>query len=201
MKESILSGEWGSCPRWIVLDVDFHLRRATLSEPIRYAQLAKHLGVQLGERVPASEVRAAVLNLRTSKGMILDDSDRDTYSLGSFFTNPVISAETAMQLPEDAPRFDVLNNAAKNQIGAAAPKVAGQIKTSAAWLITHAGFKPGFGLPGSASISTKHALALTNRGDAAAADIVSLARQVRDGVFEKFGIKLVPEPVTVGIEI
>lgn len=201
LKESINSGKWGKSPQWIVLDVDFHLRRATLGEPIRYAQLAQYLGVELGERVPASQVRQGVLELRKSKGMILDDSDRDTFSLGSFFTNPVISEAMAAKLPAQAPRFAVLNNAAKNQIGAAAPKVPGQVKTSAAWLIAHAGFAPGYGLPGNAALSTKHSLALTNRGVASAYDIVKLAREVRDGVREKFGVELVPEPVTVGLEI
>ena len=201
LKQSILDSEWGNSPRWIVLDVDFHLRLATLGEPIRYAQLAQHLGVEVGSRVPANDVRAAVLELRRSKGMVLDDADRDTYSLGSFFTNPVLNEKLAEQLPADAPRFAVANNAAINQIGAAAPKIPGQVKTSAAWLITHAGFDRGYGLPNAAALSTKHALALTNRGAAKAEDIANLAREIRDGVFQKFGVELVPEPVTVGIEI
>lgn len=201
LKQSILDGEWGNSPRWIVLDVDFHLRLATLGEPIRYAQLAQHLGVKVGSRVPATDVRAAVLELRRNKGMVLDDADRDTYSLGSFFTNPVLNEELAEQLPADAPRFAVADNAAVNQIGAAAPKIPGQVKTSAAWLIAHSGFNLGYGLPNAAALSTKHALALTNRGAAKTEDIVNLAREIRDGVSQKFGVELVPEPVTVGVEI
>lgn len=201
LKESILSGEWGNSPRWIVLDVDFHLRRATLSEPILYAQLAEHLGAKIGERVPANAVREAVLDLRKSKGMILDDGDRNTYSLGSFFTNPVISEMAAVNLPAEAPKYAVTNNAAKNQIGAAAPKIPGQVKTSAAWLISHSGFTLGYGLPADAAISRKHSLALTNQGNASAVDIVQLAREIKTKVATDFGVELIPEPILVGVEI
>ena len=200
LKES-MAGEWGPSPRWIILDVSFQLRLATLSSPIRYAQLATKLGVEPGVRVPSSDVRAAVLELRASKGMVLDDADRDTYSLGSFFTNPVLTEEQAALLPEDAPRYSVTNSAAINQIGMAAPTVAGEVKTSAAWLIDHAGFKAGYAMPGPAALSTKHCLALTNRGGATGAQIADLAREVRDGVEEKFGVRLVPEPVVVGMTI
>lgn len=193
--------QWGPSPRWIVLSVDFHMRRATLSEPIRYAQLAQHLGVDLETRVPATDVRAAVLDLRRSKGMVLDDGDRDTYSAGSFFTNPVISEEVAATLPDAAPRFGVSSSAAVNQIGAAAPMVEGQIKTSAAWLIAHAGFAPGYGDSQTAALSSKHSLALTNRGGASADELVALARTIRDGVLDSFGIELVPEPVLVGLSL
>ncbi|MFC5370573.1 UDP-N-acetylmuramate dehydrogenase [Arcanobacterium bovis] len=201
LKESLLSGEWGATPRWIVLDVVFHLRRATLSEPIRYAQLAQKLGVNAGERVPASDVRSAVIELRRSKGMVLDVIDRDTFSLGSFFTNPILSEEQAAALPEDAPKYGVGKSGAANQIGAAAPQIDGQVKTSAAWLIDHVGFKPGFGMPGPAAVSTKHSLALTNRGGARDSDVVDLARAIRDGVRERFGVTLVPEPVLLNITI
>ncbi|MBM7824904.1 UDP-N-acetylmuramate dehydrogenase [Arcanobacterium pluranimalium] len=201
LKESLLSGEWGATPRWIVLDVVFHLRRATLSEPIRYAQLAQKLGVDAGERVPASDVRSAVIELRRSKGMVLDAVDRDTFSLGSFFTNPILSEEQAAALPDDAPKYGVGKSGGANQIGAAAPQIEGQVKTSAAWLIDHAGFKPGFGMPGPAAVSTKHSLALTNRGEASASDVVSLAQTIRDGVRERFGVTLVPEPVLVNVTI
>lgn len=200
-KESMMSGQWGPSPRWIVLDVEFHMRRATLSRPIQYAQLASKLGVTLGERVPATKVRDAVLELRRSKSMVLDDDDRNTYSLGSFFTNPVLTEEQAAQLPPEAPRFGVSDGAAINQIGAAAPKIAGQIKTSAAWLISHAGFDAGYGMPGPAALSTQHCLSLTNRGGASSAEIGELAQKIRQAVQEKFGITLVPEPVLVGLTI
>ncbi|MDN4477010.1 UDP-N-acetylmuramate dehydrogenase, partial [Demequina sp. SYSU T00192] len=184
LKRSMTHGPWGPTPRYVVLDVTFHTRMASLSAPVRYQQLATALGVELGARVPITEVREAVLTLRSAKGMVLDPADHDTWSAGSFFTNPIVPDDA---VPEGAPRY---------------PAADGLVKTSAAWLIEHAGFSKGFavaeGAP--ASLSTKHTLALTNRGDATAADIVALARAVRDGVRERFGIALVPEPVAVGVE-
>jgi UDP-N-acetylmuramate dehydrogenase len=173
-------------PRFVVLEVTFQLRLGPLSEPIRYAELARALGVEAGERAPLEQVRAAVLALRAGKGMVLDADDHDTWSAGSFFTNPLLSAQDAASLPEDAPRW---------------PVEGGLLKTSAAWLIERAGFGRGYGLPGPAAVSGKHSLALTNRGPAKAADIVALARQVRDGVQSMFGIELVPEPVLVGVSL
>jgi len=171
--------------RFVVLDVTFQLRLGSLSAPVRYPELARVLGVEVGARVPAADVREAVLGLRSSKGMVLDDADPDTWSAGSFFTNPVLDEAAAATLPEGAPRF--------GQPG-------GQVKTSAAWLIDHAGFAKGFG-DGPARLSTKHTLALTNRGTAHASDVVALAREVRDGVREAYGITLEPEPVLVGCEL
>ena len=171
--------------RYVVLDVTFQLRLGSLSAPVRYAELARVLGVEVGARVPATEVREAVLGLRRGKGMVLDDADPDTWSAGSFFTNPVLDAAAADALPEGAPRF-------------AQPD--GSVKTSAAWLIEHAGFGRGFG-DGPARISTKHTLALTNRGSAHASDLLALAREVRDGVRRAYGIALEPEPVLVGCEL
>ena len=171
--------------RFLVLSVTFQLRLGSMSQPIRYLELARALGIEVGQRAPASEVRQAVLELRTTKGMVLVDDDHDTWSAGSFFTNPMISFATARTLPPDAPRFNQSD---------------GMIKTSAAWLIERAGFGKGFG-DGSARLSSKHTLALTNRGGATAADLLSLARQIRAGVQAKFGIELVPEPVLVGCEL
>ena len=169
-------------PRYVVLEVTFQLRLSPLSEPLRYAELARTLGVEVGERAPLAEVREAVLGLRRSKGMVLDDADHDTWSAGSFFTNPILTCEQAAQLPVEAPRW---------------PAAEDHVKTSAAWLIEHAGFGKGYGLPGPVSLSTKHTLALTNRGSATAADLLTLARQVRDGVQAAFGIDLEPEPSLV----
>ena len=193
--------KWGPSPRWIVLDVDFQLRLASLSEPVRYSQLAQRLGVEPGARAASADVRAAVLELRRSKGMVLDATDRDTFSAGSFFINPVLTEAEAASLPPEAPRYTVTDPAAVAQIGAAAPKVPGLVKTSAAWLMDHAGFGPGYGMPGPAALSSKHALALTNRGGASAEQIAALARKVRDGVRARFGVTLEPEPVLVGIDI
>jgi len=170
-------------PRYVVLDVTFQLVVADRSEPVKYAELARTLGVAIGDRVPLADVRTAVLGLRRGKGMVLDAEDQDTWSAGSFFTNPLLSVEdAAARLPTAAPRW---------------PTVDGRVKTSAAWLIEHAGFTKGYGLPGPASLSTKHTLALTNRGSASAADLLALAREVRDGVEAAFGVHLVAEPELV----
>lgn len=170
--------------RYLVLEVTFQLPIGELSAPVRYAELARTLGVELGDRVEPAAVRQAVLGLRAGKGMVLDPADHDTWSAGSFFTNPILSPEAADRLPADAPRFPAT----------------GGVKTSAAWLIDHAGFGKGYG-DGPARLSTKHALALTNRGGATAADLLALAREVRAGVQERFGVTLVPEPVLVGCSL
>ena len=196
VKKSLKEG-WGPSPRHIVLEVDFQLRIASLSAPVQYSQLAQLLGVQPGERVPSVAVRDAVVELRRSKGMVLDDADRDTYSAGSFFTNPVLSEAQAARLPDDAPKHG-LRDGSRTVLGAAAPRVEGQVKTSAAWLIDHAGFPAGYGMPGPAALSTKHALALTNRGGATGAQMRELARTIRDGVRETYGVVLEAEPTIVG---
>ncbi len=171
--------------RFVVLTVSFQFRLGTLSAPVRYAELARTLGIEPGERAPMAEVREAVLALRRSKGMVVDPDDRDTWSAGSFFTNPVVDGALADGLPAEAPRY---------------PQPDGRVKTSAAWLIEHAGFSRGFG-SGLARLSTKHTLAITNRGGATAADVIALAREIRDGVEHAYGVRLVPEPVLVGLAL
>ncbi len=165
--------------RHVVLDVTFQFRQGELGAPVEYAELARTLGVEPGARVPMTDVRRAVLALRAGKGMVLDADDHDTWSAGSFFTNPVLDAA---RIPPDAPAW---------------PQPDGSVKTSAAWLIEHAGFGKGYG-DGAARLSTKHTLALTNRGSASTADLLALAREIRDGVEARFGIRLVNEPVLVG---
>ncbi len=172
--------------RYVVLSVALALEHSRLGAPVRYAELARRLGVSVGERVPAADVRAAVLDLRRGKGMVLDAADHDTWSVGSFFTNPFLPAEDAGRLlPDEAPRW---------------PDRDGRVKASAAWLIERAGFAKGYG-DGPVRLSTKHTLALTNRGGATTADVLALAREIRDGVRERFGISLVAEPVLVGAEL
>ena len=196
---------WGYTGRYVVLAADFQLAHASLSAPIEYDQLATKLGVKLGERADMREVRQAVLQLRRSKGMVLDPADPDTRSCGSFFTNPIISTEDAEQLPPEAPRFPVFNLQLRNAVTGEAPQVEGQLKTSAAWLISHAGLERGFALPSSnqaegaprATLSSKHVLALTNRNSATSRDIVELAHAVQDKVKAKFNVNLEPEPVWV----
>ena len=197
LKQSTVDGS----PRYVVLTVDFQLPHGTLSAPIRYAELARQLGAEAGDRVEMALLRETVLRLRAGKGMVLDAADRDTYSTGSFFTNPIVSEEAAAQLPQDAPRFPATT--------ATGQPIEGKVKLSAAWLIQHAGFDKGFGLEGEsrniaggrASLSTKHTLAITNRGGASTADVAAIARAVRAGVEETFGVRLVAEPVTVGFEL
>ncbi|MEQ4204960.1 UDP-N-acetylmuramate dehydrogenase [Actinopolymorpha sp. B9G3] len=171
--------------RYVVLEVVFQLEKGDLGAPVRYAELARTLGVEIGKRAPLADVRTAVLGLRRGKGMVLDADDHDTWSVGSFFTNPIVAAEIAASLPVDAPRW---------------PSGDGQVKTSAAWLIERAGFGKGHG-DGVVRLSTKHTLALTNRGGAATTDLLRLAREVREGVRTKYGIELVNEPVLVGCAI
>lgn len=199
LKRSMRDDGWGPTPRYVVLEVSFQLRLGTLSAPVGYAELARRLGVDVGARAPLADVRAAVLELRAGKGMVLDAADHDTWSAGSFFTNPVVAAELADALPEGAPRYPVRSTTPETStgpsLGAVDPSL---VKTSAAWLIEHAGFAKGYGLPGPVSISTKHTLALTHRGGGTTAELLDLARRVRDGVRAAFGIDLEPEPVLVG---
>lgn len=190
LKRSMRSGSdgrvWHPTPRYVVLDVTFQLRWGDLSEPIAYGELAARLGTEVGQRAPLVDVRGAVLELRRGKGMVLDAADHDTWSAGSFFTNPVLGDDALLPVPAEAPRWAVGD---------------GLTKVSAAWLIEHAGMSKGFGLPGPAALSTKHTLALTNRGTATAADLVAVARAVRLAVQDAYGVVLEPEPVLVGLEL
>jgi UDP-N-acetylmuramate dehydrogenase len=171
--------------RYVVLAVTFQLRLGDLSEPVRYAELARALDVAQGYRAPLRSVREAVLGLRTRKGMVLDADDPDTWSAGSFFTNPVLDAEAAGRLPAEAPRWEQPD---------------GRVKTSAAWLIEHAGYSKGYGNE-RVSLSTKHTLALTNRGSARTEDLLALAAEVQRGVRDRFDIHLANEPVLVACSL
>lgn len=208
----------------VVLSVDLVLEDALvgvadeqpvpLSAPIQYGQLAGALGVELGAQLPLAEVREAVLALRASKGMVLDPVDHDTWSAGSFFVNPIVSERFANSLPPEAPRFAVQGAEPQAAVTTFEELAAGQplkvpepapeprVKLSAAWLIEHSGVPKGYRLPGSgAGVSSKHTLALTNRGGASADDIGELARFIVQRVQQEFGVVLVPEPNLYGIEI
>ncbi|MCW4354983.1 UDP-N-acetylmuramate dehydrogenase, partial [Hoyosella sp. YIM 151337] len=181
----------------VVLSVELGLLDDGLSAPIRYGELARTLGAREGDRLPAGQVRDAVLDLRSRKGMVLNSQDHDTWSAGSFFTNPIVSRD---QLPSvlDAIRSRLGDEVAVPQFAAAD----GGVKLSAGWLIERAGFGRGYpGADARARLSTKHTLALTNRGAARTADLVALARTVRDGVRDAFGVELRPEPVFVGTQL
>ncbi len=179
--------------RWIVLGVSLALEPTGVSEPIRYAELAARLGVEIGARAPVAEVRDAVLALRRGKGMVLDPADPDTVSAGSFFTNPILRARD----------FDAFALRVAERLGDEVrppgwPTEPRSVKTSAAWLIERAGFSRGYGNPDGIAISSKHTLALTNRGAGTTTELVALAREIASGVREAFGVGLVPEPVFVG---
>ena len=171
--------------RYVVLDVTFQLRKGEMSLPIKYQELANYLGVQLGDRVLVEDVRRAVLALRAAKGMVLSESDPDSWSAGSFFVNPILSAELAAKLPSDAPRW---------------PQADGRVKTSAAWLMEKSGVRKGEEHEG-ARVSTKHVLALVNSGNAKASDIAELAKSARAQVKKVFGITLEPEVHFVGLSL
>jgi UDP-N-acetylmuramate dehydrogenase len=171
--------------QFIILEVQFQIRIGDSSDPITYLELAKKLDTQMGEKAPVHQVREAVLELRASKGMLLSPEDRDSWSAGSFFTNPIVSQQEADKLPNAAPKW---------------PLIDGQVKISAAWLIENAGMHKGDEV-GGARISTKHVLALTNAGDATATDLIELAKSAQAKVYEKFGIKLEPEVNLVGLSL
>jgi UDP-N-acetylmuramate dehydrogenase len=214
--------------RRVVLSVTFRLREGDRSAPLRYAELARALDVQVGGVAPLAEVREAVLALRRGKGMVIDPADPDSVSAGSFFTNPIVSERVSRTLPGDAPRWYLGEDApdevtpienglgdspldeflahqasleASSTVTDAAPAEP-LVKLSAAWLIEKAGIKRGFAVPGSrAAISSKHTLALTNRGGASAEELAQLARFVQSRVQAEFGITLRPEPVLIGVEL
>jgi UDP-N-acetylmuramate dehydrogenase len=191
-------GSGGSSPRasrakghrYVVTGVTFRLSRESMSRPVGYAELASELGVETGERVSVTDARSAVLKIRARKGMLLNPGDPDSRSAGSFFTNPVLSMERFARLEASAagpvPRFEAGE---------------GRVKVPAAWLIEHAGFGKGYGAPRQARISAKHTLALVNAGGATTADLLALAREIREGVRAAFGVTLDPEPILVGVTL
>ena len=171
--------------RYVVLDVAFQLRIGEMTVPITYSELANALGISVGEKSSVKDCREKVLKLRAQKGMLLSENDHDSWSAGSFFTNPIVSAEIASQLPADAPRW---------------PQADGRVKTSAAWLIEHSGITKGQSI-GGARVSTKHVLALTNSGGAKASEIAALAKLTQEKVLTTFNISLEPEVNLVGLSL
>lgn len=215
---AVPAGEFFPTPRYVVLSVTFALRHSSTGV-VGYGQLAKALGVEVGDRMDTKEIRDAVLRVRAAKGMLEDATrytrlamqgtkkatlvatalraqndtpDANRHSCGSFFMNPILTAEQAAMLPPEAPRFE-----------AVLPNGEPGVKTSAAWLIDHAGFHKGYTVDddAKAGLSTLHTLALTNRGQAGSQDIAKLAKTVQDGVEHTFGVRLVPEPVVVGFSL
>ncbi|MEO6574145.1 MAG: UDP-N-acetylmuramate dehydrogenase [Polyangiaceae bacterium] len=174
--------------RYVITHVEFSFAVDPLGAPIRYAELSRALGIAEGERAPASVIRPMVIDLRRKKGMVIDAADPDSVSAGSFFMNPIVSADALRRIEESitepVPRFDM----------------AGEYKVPAAWLIERAGFAKGHAA-GHVGISKKHALALVHRGGGTTTELLSLARAIRDGVRARFGVELVPEPVMVGCSL
>ena len=180
-------------PGHVVLGVTFRLACDPLSAPVGYAELASALGIGVGERAKCAEVRSTVLELRRRKGMVIDPADPDTRSVGSFFVNPVLDAAALARVKaiaaadgEQVPRF---------------PAPDGMVKVPAAWLIERAGFGKGYDPGNGARISGKHTLALVNSGSATTTDLIALARQIRDGVRDAFGVLLSPEPLLIGVTL
>jgi UDP-N-acetylmuramate dehydrogenase len=181
--------------RYIVLAVGFALERSAASRPVTYPELARRLGVRAGESAPLAAVREAVIELRRGKGMVLDPDDPDSVSAGSFFLNPILSAE----------QFAGFQRRVTQRLGdevqpPAWPQDGQGVKLSAAWLIERAGFRRGYS-NSRAGISSKHTLALVNRGGATTAELVALAQELRDGVYDAFGVMLTPEPTLVGVAL
>lgn len=213
-RTSVLKHHYGSAPerRAVILSVTFELADVGDAEyPVRGEQLRTALGLEPGASVSLRWVRDHVLDTRRRKGMVLDDADPDTWSAGSFFQNAVVSEGFARTLPADCPRWPlapdldpvvVIPLAAWDGAVPAYTAEASQVKVSAAWLIENSGIRKGFHLPRSrAGLSTKHALAVSNRGHATAAEIAELARFIQGRVQSEFGLILQPEPVLVGVEI
>jgi UDP-N-acetylmuramate dehydrogenase len=171
---------------WVELELQ---KLDGLSRPLYSTQIAADLGVEMGDQVPIADVRKSVLKLRASKGMVLSATDPDSVSCGSFFTNPIVSDKMARTLPTEAPRWEDEDDEGLT------------VKLSAAWLIETAGIGKGFSLPGSgAAISSKHTLAIINKGGATAQDVLQLASYVQLQVSNRFGINLVPEPNLIGFD-
>ena len=198
----------------VVFSVTFRLHPTKRSLPIAYGQLSDALGVQLGESVPLTTLRETVLALRRSKGMVLDEEDPDSHSVGSFFVNPVVTERSAHSLPADVPKWlldapgdtavplDDVHQADSPGAAKEIEPAEAMVKLSAAWLIEHSGIPKGFQLPGGqARVSTKHTLAITNPGRATAEDIGALARYIHTQVANTFGVILQPEPTLMGIPL
>ena len=191
----------------LVVSVTLALTKADDSEPIRYGQLATALGVNIGDTVALADVRRTVLELRASKGMVLSD-DPDSVSVRSCFPHPVVRDELSRRLPRAAPRFPLEGERAPVVVPLGAEHdfasfdtAASDVKLSAAWLIERAGVPRGFSLPGNnAGVSSKHTLALINRGGATAREVIELARYISIRVHDTFGIMLTPEPSFIGFD-
>lgn len=181
--------------RWVVVQVQFELDSSETSRPIQYAELAARLGCQVGDRVPLADVRENVLELRRGKGLLNEAGDPESATAGSFFTNPLLSEEEAEEFKQRAAQL--------TDLSADPPlfrQADGGYKTSAAWLIQNSGFRPGYGNPEGIAISSRHCLVLTNRGDGSTEELLDFAHEIAEGVRQRFGVSLHPEPTLIGVE-
>lgn len=183
--------------RYVILRVALRLRASETGLPIRYAELAKALGVEEGASVQLAKVREAVLELRKSKGMVVDEDDPDSRSAGSFFVNPIVEVAKADDIEK---RALALGKGLARSAMPRFPSEGGLVKLSAAWLLERAGFGKGWG-KGAIGVSNKHSLAIVNRGSGTTAELLDVARTLRKGVQDTFDLTLVPEPVFVGCEL
>lgn len=166
--------------------VEFKLYKlGGLSVPMASGQITNHVGAEYGSQLPLKQVRDTVIELRSSKGMVISEADPNSRSCGSFFTNPVVSSIKALEFPDEMQKWKMEDGE--------------RVKLSAGWLIENAGIPKGYSIPGSkAAISQKHALAITNTGGASAADVVELARFIQERVSSRWGMNLIPEPNLIG---
>lgn len=213
-RTSVLKHHYGSAPqrRAVILAVTLRLTHVGTGDlPVVGQQLRQALRLPAAASVTLGWVRERVLQIRREKGMLLDAADPDTISAGSFFQNPIVSASFARSVPDDCPRWPIEPGIDRVTVvpldrfdGAVPPPMAREspVKLSAAWLIENAGIPRGFRLPRSrAALSTKHALAVTNRGEGTAAEVAELARYIQQRVQQEFGLILQPEPVLVGVDL
>ncbi|MDQ1130735.1 UDP-N-acetylmuramate dehydrogenase [Microbacterium sp. SORGH_AS_0888] len=213
-RTSVLKHHYGSVAarRAVILSVTLELTEVGSGDVrVHGEQLRRALGLAPDAEVSLGWVRDRVLATRRSKGMLLDADDPDTWSAGSFFQNAIVSEAFARTLPEACPRWPMepviepVRIIPLDRFDGYVPPPASrsvEVKVSAAWLIEQSGIRKGFALPRSrAAVSSKHALALTNRGGASAAEIAELARFIQQRVQQEFGLLLQPEPVLVGVEL
>lgn len=217
-RTSVLKAHYGSVAirEAVILSATFDLRVVgTAPVIVEGEQLRTALRLEENAEISLAQIRETVLATRGSKGMVLNDADPDTYSAGSFFQNIILPEQAVRRLPDECPRWQMPSAPERADLVIAldqydgvvpvvgsAPRDPRLFKVSAAWLIEHSGISKGYRIPGSrAGISTKHALALTNRGGAAAEEVAQLARFVRGRVHAEFGLLLEPEPILIGVEI
>lgn len=183
--------------RYVVLSVRFALLPGGAA-PLRYPDLKQHFGPQVEPSL--AEVRAAVRKIRSGKGMVISPEDPDSRSAGSFFKNPILGRDEFARLVEKARSLGQISDAESPPSFPAGPPPDDRIKVPAAWLIERSGFHKGE-TRGPVGLSSKHTLAIINRGGAKAGDVLGFVEEITHRVEERFGVHLTPEPVFVGFAL